>query len=164
MQRANVGKFKTSSPLFSLNTTKECTFCVTAQPSATHQHSSYLQHSSSSIRQRHGAIPAHELLMSSLGRKYANCHKEFENLKVVNDLIYNEQTHIVSVFKDYLIMDDINEFLKRGYKFATEAAVRLPKLCDFYHKYSQVFPNFVVLPESKYMFRNIQRKQRLIDE
>ena len=27
-----------------------------------------------------------------------------------------------------------------------------------------MFPNFVSLPESKYMFRNIQRKQRLIDE
>lgn len=42
--------------------------------------------------------------------------------------------------------------------------MRLPKLCEFYQKYSQVFPNFVSLPESKYMFRNIQRKQRLIDD
>jgi hypothetical protein len=30
--------------------------------------------------------------------------------------------------------------------------------------YSQVFPNYVCLPESKYMFKNIQRKQKLIDE
>jgi len=30
--------------------------------------------------------------------------------------------------------------------------------------YSQVFPNFVCLPESKYMFKNIQKKQKLIDE
>ena len=42
--------------------------------------------------------------------------------------------------------------------------MRLPKLCDFYNKYSQVFPNFVALPESKYMFRNIQKKQKLIDD
>ena len=90
--------------------------------------------------------------------------EEFQNLKVINDLIYNEQAHIVSVFKDYLILDDINEFLKRFYERDSESSVRLPKLCDFYNKYSQVFPNFVSLPESKYMFRNIQRKQRLIDE
>jgi len=76
-------------------------------------------------------------------------------MKVVNDLIYNEQTHIVCIFKDYLILDDINEFLKRPYALETESQVRLPKLCDFYQKYSRVFPNFVPLPEAKYMFRNI---------
>ena len=27
-----------------------------------------------------------------------------------------------------------------------------------------MFPNYVVLPESKYMFKNIQKKQKLIDE
>lgn len=109
-------------------------------------------------------ISKKNLIMSNLGRKYGNCHVEFENLKVVNDLIYNEQSHVVSIFKDYLILDDINEFLKRYYIGDTESKVRLPKLCEFYQKYSQVFPNFVSLPESKYMFRNIQRKQRLIDE
>ena len=83
---------------------------------------------------------------------------------MVNDLIYNEQTHLVSIFKDYLILDDINEFLKRFYQKKSESQVRLPKLCDFYNKYSQVFPNFVALPESKYMFRNIQKKQKLIDD
>ena len=36
-------------------------------------------------------------------------------MKTINDLVYNEPTHLVSVFKDYLIMDDINEFLKRPY-------------------------------------------------
>lgn len=40
---------------------------------------------------------------------------QYTNVKIVNDLIYNEQTHLVSVFKDYLINDDINEFLKRRY-------------------------------------------------
>jgi len=56
-----------------------------------------------------------------------------------------------------LILDDINEFLKRPYQFG-ETKTRLPKLNNFYEKYSQVFPNYVVLPESKYMFKNIQRK------
>ena len=83
-------------------------------------------------------------------------------MKVVNDLIYNESSHVVSIFKDYLILDDINEFLKRIY-LKDEAKARLPKLCSFYETYSQVFPNFVCLPESKYMFKNIQKKQKLID-
>ena len=88
-------------------------------------------------------------------KKYSDMDSKFLEVKVINDLIYNEQAHIVSVFKDYLILDDINEFLKRYYNHKQESVVRLPKLCDFYNKYSQVFPNFVSLPESKYMFRNI---------
>ena len=33
--------------------------------------------------------------------------------RVVNDIIYNEKTHIVATFTDYLILDDLSEFLKR---------------------------------------------------
>ena len=81
----------------------------------------------------------------------------------MNDVIYNESTHIVSIFKDYLIFDDISEFLKREYDY-TESSGWLPKIFEFYEKYSRVFPNYVNLPENKYMFKNIERKQRVIDE
>ena len=77
--------------------------------------------------------------------------------------MYNENRHIVSVFKDYLIFDDFSEYLKRFYK-DSEAVERLPRVFEFYEKYSKVFPNYVVLAESKYMFKNIERKQKLIDE
>jgi hypothetical protein len=40
---------------------------------------------------------------------------DYYNIKVINDVIYNDETHLVSVFKDYLIYDDISEFLKRSY-------------------------------------------------
>lgn len=43
--------------------------------------------------------------------------RKYHEAKVINDLIYNEPMHAVSVFKDYLIMDDINEFLKRPYAY-----------------------------------------------
>ncbi len=101
-------------------------------------------------------------MQENLSKKYST-NRDYYNVKIVNDLIYNENTHVVSIFKDYLILDDINEFLKRPYN-VSETKARLPKLCNFYDKYSQVFPNYVVLPESKYMFKNIQRKQKLIDE
>ena len=35
---------------------------------------------------------------------------------------------------------------------------------EFYEHYSKVFPNYVSVPESKYMFKNIERKQKLIDQ
>ena len=54
-------------------------------------------------------------------------HLLYLNLKAVNDLIYNEPTRKVSIFKDYLIFDDVNEFLKWPYSLA-ESRQRLPKL------------------------------------
>lgn len=84
-------------------------------------------------------------------------------MKIINDIIYNEPTHIVAVFKDYLIFDDLSEFLKRFYG-DDESVARLPKICEFYEKYSKVFPNYVNLPESKIMYKNIERKQKVIDE
>lgn len=33
--------------------------------------------------------------------------------KIINEIIYNEKAHIVARFKDYLILDDTSEFLKR---------------------------------------------------
>ena len=83
--------------------------------------------------------------------------RDFYNVKVVNDVIYNENTHVVSIFKDYLIFDDISEFLKREYDY-NESSGRLPKIFEFYEKYSRVFPNYVNLPENKYMIKNIERK------
>ena len=54
------------------------------------------------------------MIQGNLSKKYST-NRDYYNVKIVNDLIYNENTHIVSIFKDYLILDDINEFLKRSY-------------------------------------------------
>ena len=74
------------------------------------------------------------MIQGGLSKKYST-NRDYYSIKTVNDLIYNENTHIVSIFKDYLILDDINEFLKRSYNYQ-ETKVRLPKLCSFYDKYS----------------------------
>ena len=106
--------------------------------------------------------PQHDVIKRNLNKKYLTTRDSF-NSKVINDIIYNENTHTVSVFKDFLIYDDTSEFLKRFYA-GHESTQRLPKIYDFYDKYSQVFPNYVVLPENKFMFKHIERKQRVIDE
>ena len=61
--------------------------------------------------------------------------REFYNTKVINDIIYNEPTNIVSQFKDYLIFDDVSEFLKRFYK-TDEAVARLPRMYQFYEDFA----------------------------
>lgn len=57
-----------------------------------------------------------------------------------------------------MIFDDVSEFLKWYYK-KNESVSRLPKVITFYDTYSKVFPNYVCLPESKFMFKNIEWKQ-----
>jgi hypothetical protein len=89
--------------------------------------------------------------------------KEFYNVKVVNDIIYNENSHTVTVFKDYLILDDVSEFLKRFYN-DYESNCWLPRVYEFYTKYSKVFPNYVSIEENKFMYKNIEEKQKVIDE
>jgi hypothetical protein len=54
------------------------------------------------------------VIQENLEKKYLTS-REYYNVKIINDIIYNENTHIVSVFKDYLIFDDVSEFLKRTY-------------------------------------------------
>ena len=102
------------------------------------------------------------MLRKSLNSKYLTSQDYF-NSKITADIMYNESRHIVSIFKDYLIFDDFSEYLKRFYS-RIESLERLPRVFNFYHYYSKVFPNYVAIPESKYMFKNIERKQKIIDE
>eukprot|EP00826_Nyctotherus_ovalis_P041070 TRINITY_DN4100_c0_g1_i1.p1 TRINITY_DN4100_c0_g1~~TRINITY_DN4100_c0_g1_i1.p1 ORF type:complete len:438 (+),score=93.92 TRINITY_DN4100_c0_g1_i1:1871-3184(+) len=102
------------------------------------------------------------VIVENLNSKYLTTRESY-NARVVSDIIYNENTHTTSIFKDYLVYDDANEFLRRFYA-SSEIPPRLPKIFNFYDKYSKVFPCYIILEEKKQMFKNIERKQRAIDE
>ena len=87
----------------------------------------------------------------------------YYNSRIINDIIYNEKSHIVSLFKDHLILDDCSEFLKRYYVL-TESAIRLPRFFEYHETYSRIYPNYTALPESKFIYKNIHRKQKIIDQ
>lgn len=95
--------------------------------------------------------------------KQHNFTKEQYLLQMVNDLLFNEKSHLVSKFKDHLIYNDSSEFLKRYYK-KKETKRKLYRILDYYERSSRVFPNYTVLYESKYIYKNIQKKQKVIDE
>ena len=88
--------------------------------------------------------------------------KSFYNQKVIEDIINNESTHIVAEFKDYLIYGDDSEFFQKIYNI-NDCKKYLPKIFNYYESCSVIFPNYVVLPESKYIYKNIQKKQKIID-
>ena len=88
--------------------------------------------------------------------------KNFYNAKVIEDIINNESTHVVAEFKDYLIYGDDSEFLQKKYNIK-DCTRYLTKIFNYYDSCSVIFPNYVILPESKYIYKNIQKRQRVID-
>ena len=115
-------------------------------------------------------IGDHPLLPMKTIEKIAHCNfmnqhyknKDYYNVKVIDEIIHNESTHVVAEFKDYLIKGDNSEFLMQYYK-KKESFNLLPKIFECYISCSVIFPNYVILPESKYIYKNIKKKQRVID-
>lgn len=87
---------------------------------------------------------------------------DYYNINIINQIICNDCAHIVAVFKDYLIYGDHSEFLQGMYTIDDSNDI-LPKIYEYYESCSVIFPNYIALPESKYIYKNIQRKQRVID-
>lgn len=84
------------------------------------------------------------------------------NANTISNIIYNEKLRIVSEFKEWLIFEDHNEFLKRYY-YSKESKEKIKNLIMFYEANAKIFPNYCTLPESFYLFKNIKRKQKMID-
>ena len=93
-------------------------------------------------------------------------YNSFENsytLLCINNLIYTENCHIVARFKDFLYYDDDTEFLNKFFGKSEQKKI-LSKVFHFYSKYCKVFPNYMILPENEFLYRNLRKKQKLIDQ
>jgi hypothetical protein len=89
-------------------------------------------------------------------------HSNINNL-IIESIMCNGRCHIVSIFKNYLIEDDFSEYIHKFYKL--EIAQDMLKDLFYYHlQTSFIFPNYCPLIESKYLYNNVVRKQRIIDE
>ena len=92
---------------------------------------------------------------------YKNTKNDY-NIRMIDDILNNESTHLVAEFKDYLIMGDITEFLQKSYSIQ-DCRKFLPKIYEYYNSCSVIFPNYVTLHESKYIYKSIRKKQKVID-
>ena len=102
---------------------------------------------------------ANQLMLSDFNKYF---YKKYE-IQIIENVMCNDSCHFVAVFKDYLIADDHSEYLRRIYK-RKESVQRLIKLFSYYQETSVIFPNYTPLIESKYLYNNVIRKQRVIDE
>ena len=102
-----------------------------------------------------------QISYTKLFKKYTSGKFSFSKISI-NHLIYNNPCEIVAKFKDFLIYDDKTEFIRRFYQ-KDEVFPRLKKIVIFYETYSRIFPNYLVLKENKYLYRNIRKKQKMIN-
>ena len=100
-------------------------------------------------------------LKKVLYHKYSKFEYSY-SLLCTNNLIFNEKCRIVARFKDFLVLDDSTEFLRRFY-FKKELKIRLNKIYNFYESYCKIFPNYMILPENQFLYKNIRKKQKMID-
>ena len=102
-----------------------------------------------------------KLIMKKLANKY-NRGSEYYYKKIITDIIDNEPSHLVAEFKEYLIYGDFSEFLQ-GFFHIKEIIKFLPLIFEYYHSSTVIFPNYVTLEEKKYIYKNIQKKQQIIN-
>ena len=76
-------------------------------------------------------------LNNKYGTKSNNLKYKYLGL-IMENLIFNKNSHLVTVFKDYMILDYIEELLKRFYS-KKESFDRLPKFAVFYKNYLKFF-------------------------
>ena len=84
------------------------------------------------------------------------------NKTIINRLIFNINSKIVTTFKENLILCDINEFLYRFYEKNKSEQI-LKKLLNYYEINNIIYPNYISLYEGNYIFNNIEQKQKIID-
>ena len=97
-----------------------------------------------------------------LYRKYSK--NDFSYSKIcINNLITHQTCRIVARFTDFLIFDDNTEFL---HEFCPrkELYSRLQYIFNFYTSYSKIYPNYLIIPENKFLYKNLRKKQKIIDE
>ena len=86
----------------------------------------------------------------------------YYNIIKIDEIINNEKSHLVAEFKDFLVMGDTGEFILKYYKKRDTKKI-YKQILDYYNENLFIFPNYVVLHESKYIYSNIQKKQKIID-
>ena len=82
--------------------------------------------------------------------------------QLLNDIVFNEKSSLTATFKENLIFDDKTEFMKRYYA-SDEITTRLCNYFKHYSECSMVFPNYTKLDSSRFIYKNIQRKQKILD-
>ena len=103
-----------------------------------------------------------KLARKMLYKKYNS--ESFSIKKIFTDfLIFNNKCRLTLFFKEFLISDDSCEYLRNFYEKEDLYNI-LNKILEIYCLYSKIYPNYIILKENKFLYKNIRKKQKMIDE
>ena len=81
----------------------------------------------------------------------------------INCIIFNFKCRLTHLFKEFLLLDNTTEFLRHSYS-SHDIKNILSKILEIYCLYSKIYPNYIILKENKFLYKNIRKKQKMIDE
>lgn len=91
-------------------------------------------------------------------RKYNFCEKKY-NIQKANEIVFDKNKRLVSIFKDYLLWNETSDFLKQYYK-SKESLKILPNMCEYYEGFTLIFPEYGPLEDVlKIIKKNIKKKK-----
>jgi len=83
------------------------------------------------------------------------------NRNAIDFIIYNVKCHLVCLFKEYLIFNDLGEFLKRSYTLE-EAKPRIIRATKFYNNNLVFFPMMSSMDINFYFNKNLNRRKKIV--
>ena len=127
---------------------------------STHIHFS-MGNSSTSASGSKGCEPIHttKIIRYNLLKEYSKSI-QYSNVENMEKILHNYSNHLVAMFKEYLIYDDINEFLHKYYN-PSEAKPYLKKIFEYYSKMNTPMPSCAALNEKKALLKNGRKKERI---
>ena len=93
-----------------------------------------MQNMAMNLLQSKNNVPPIEKLEKRIYKKFCKLYKgdeDFYNIKIINEIISNDNSHIVAEFKDFLIKDDYSEFIQKYYN-KEEAISLLYQIFEYY--------------------------------
>ena len=97
--------------------------------------------------------------LNSVLRSY-NMSKEAINIRITNDIIFDEKKRIVSVFKDYLLWDETSDFFKQYYK-KNKSIRMILRFITYYETYTKFYPEYGPHEDIlKILKKNIKKKRK----
>ena len=104
----------------------------------------------------------YKLTKKMLYKKYTFGPFSFKRI-FTDYLIFNNKCRLTLFFKEFLISDNSCEYLRNFYRKEDLKNI-LGKILEIYCLYSKIYPNYIILNENKFLYKNIRKKQKMIDE
>ena len=107
------------------------------------------------------------ILEYQIKRKFEKHYSKlfFKNfyIQIIDNILFYRKSHLSVLYEEDYIYKQDKEFLKKYYLFP-ETKIKLNKVLSLYEEFSQIYPNYLLLYEKKYLYDNIRRKQKVLDQ